>query len=202
MLASTIQFTNTPRHPRHTPTTKHPHPTHETQTPPRKTEPRPAHRTQDTGMAGHARTVRDNKPPTPPTPTTQPKPGGGGAGAVGGPVPSGPNSMPTPHPHRTSHTPLGGSGTAGTTVRDVCGVSTLEQPPPPHMGETVAPAPRAGPPATTPDTNQPRPTTGLGGVDELLRKEVIQPHLPVRLPCYDFVPIASPTFDHSLPIRG
>ena len=33
----------------------------------------------------------------------------------------------------------------------------------------------------------------------LLRKEVIQPHLPVRLPCYDFVPIASPTFTHSLP---
>jgi hypothetical protein len=33
----------------------------------------------------------------------------------------------------------------------------------------------------------------------LLRKEVIQPHLPVRLPCYDFVPIASPTFDRSLP---
>src|SRR3954471_10694396 len=39
-----------------------------------------------------------------------------------------------------------------------------------------------------------------GGTDVLLlRKEVIQPHLPVRLPCYDFVPIASPTFDHSLP---
>ena len=36
----------------------------------------------------------------------------------------------------------------------------------------------------------------------LLRKEVIQPHLPVRLPCYDFVPIASPTFDGSLPTRG
>ena len=33
----------------------------------------------------------------------------------------------------------------------------------------------------------------------LLRKEVIQPHLPVRLPCYDFVPIAGPTFDRSLP---
>jgi hypothetical protein len=31
----------------------------------------------------------------------------------------------------------------------------------------------------------------------LLRKEVIQPHLPVRLPCYDFVPIADPTFDSS-----
>ena len=26
-----------------------------------------------------------------------------------------------------------------------------------------------------------------------LRKEVIQPHLPVRLPCYDFVPVTSPT---------
>jgi len=34
---------------------------------------------------------------------------------------------------------------------------------------------------------------------ELLRKEVIQPHLPVRLPCYDFTPIADPTFDGSLP---
>ena len=26
---------------------------------------------------------------------------------------------------------------------------------------------------------------------------MIQPHLPVRLPCYDFVPIADPTFDSS-----
>ncbi len=27
------------------------------------------------------------------------------------------------------------------------------------------------------------------------RKEVIQPHLPVRLPCYDFTPLAARTFD-------
>jgi hypothetical protein len=27
----------------------------------------------------------------------------------------------------------------------------------------------------------------------LLRKEVIQPHLPIRLPCYDFTPIINPT---------
>ena len=33
----------------------------------------------------------------------------------------------------------------------------------------------------------------------LLRKEVIQPHLPVRLPCYDFTPIANPTFGSSFP---
>jgi hypothetical protein len=26
------------------------------------------------------------------------------------------------------------------------------------------------------------------------RKEVIQPQLPLRLPCYDFVPVTSPTF--------
>ena len=32
----------------------------------------------------------------------------------------------------------------------------------------------------------------------LLRKEVIQPHVPVRLPCYDFIPIADPTFGSSL----
>ena len=32
----------------------------------------------------------------------------------------------------------------------------------------------------------------------LLRKEVIQPHLPVRLPCYDLTPITDPTFDGSL----
>ena len=32
----------------------------------------------------------------------------------------------------------------------------------------------------------------------LPRKEVIQPQLPLRLPCYDFTPITSPTFDGSL----
>ena len=29
----------------------------------------------------------------------------------------------------------------------------------------------------------------------LLRKEVIQPHLPIRLTCYDFTPVINPTFD-------
>ena len=32
----------------------------------------------------------------------------------------------------------------------------------------------------------------------LLRKEVIQPHVLVRLPCYDFTPIIEPTFGHAL----
>ena len=42
------------------------------------------------------------------------------------------------------------------------------------------------------------PAESAGGEEVLLRKEVIQPHLPVRLPCYDFTPITDPTFDGSL----
>ena len=41
------------------------------------------------------------------------------------------------------------------------------------------------------------PTIGTVHVfhELLLRKEVIQPHLPIRLPCYDFTLIINPTFD-------
>ena len=31
----------------------------------------------------------------------------------------------------------------------------------------------------------------------LPRKEVIQPHLPIRLPCYDFTPVIGPAFGSS-----
>jgi len=31
---------------------------------------------------------------------------------------------------------------------------------------------------------------------------VIQPHLPIRLPCYDFTPVAGSTFDSSLHMVG
>jgi len=40
-------------------------------------------------------------------------------------------------------------------------------------------------------------TRGCPGT--FLRKEVIQPHLPIRLPCYDFVPLTGHTFGTSLP---
>src|SRR3954466_15499413 len=56
-----------------------------------------------------------------------------------------------------------------------------------------------------------RSTIDLGGrrmevsqtdfIRMLPRKEVIQPHLPVRLPCYDFTPITDPTLDACLPRR-
>ena len=60
-------------------------------------------------------------------------------------------------------------------------------------------APHRGPPRPA------RGTAGGGGsvlcVDSLglPRKEVIQPHLPVRLPCYDFTPLTLHTFDASPP---
>ena len=34
---------------------------------------------------------------------------------------------------------------------------------------------------------------------DLPRKEVIQPHLPVQLPCYDFVPVTNPALGRYLP---
>ena len=48
-----------------------------------------------------------------------------------------------------------------------------------------------------------RPAEPLSGDrGRLPRKEVIQPHVPVRLPCYDFVPITGPTLVAYLPTRG
>ena len=36
-----------------------------------------------------------------------------------------------------------------------------------------------------------------------LRKEVIQPHLPIRLPCYDFTPVTGSAFgSSSLSVRS
>ena len=91
-------------------------------------------------------------------------------------------------------------------------LSAHHQPPPPHpphpkFRAVLAQTAIAGNELTSVSAIE-HPTTTLGrhGLlnhsswsQVLLRKEVIQPHLPVRLPCYDFVPIASPTFDSSLP---
>ena len=37
------------------------------------------------------------------------------------------------------------------------------------------------------------PNARLGAFTIILRKEVIQPQVPLRLPCYDFTPVADPT---------
>ena len=41
--------------------------------------------------------------------------------------------------------------------------------------------------SSSPDQNPRRLTAAI------LRKEVIQPQVPLRLPCYDFTPVAKPT---------
>lgn len=67
--------------------------------------------------------------------------------------------------------------------------------------ECTRPPPTTGarPSNESPESSADPAIYGAGpGLVVLLRKEVIQPHLPVRLPCYDFVPIADPTFDGSL----
>ena len=52
--------------------------------------------------------------------------------------------------------------------------------------------------ASTPGTHGDDPAIPCQANNEILRrKEVIQPHLPVRLPCYDLVPITSLTLDGS-----
>jgi hypothetical protein len=52
-------------------------------------------------------------------------------------------------------------------------------------------------------SGRPKSSNGAGACRSkssgIPRKEVIQPQLPLRLPCYDFTPIIDPTFDGSLP---
>ena len=37
------------------------------------------------------------------------------------------------------------------------------------------------------------PEASPGAFVSILRKEVIQPQVPLRLPCYDFTPVTEPT---------
>ena len=42
-------------------------------------------------------------------------------------------------------------------------------------------------------TDEALPGASPGAFGHILRKEVIQPQVPLRLPCYDFTPVADPT---------
>jgi hypothetical protein len=42
-------------------------------------------------------------------------------------------------------------------------------------------------------TDEALPMASTGAFGQILRKEVIQPQVPLRLPCYDFTPVAKPT---------
>ena len=97
-----------------------------------------------------------------------------------GPVASGPNSVSGGAPRRNP---------AGEPVQSRT-----------HRLSRTHPEPTTGIQVESPNHHEShrRGDGGTISVSVLLRKEVIQPHLPVRLPCYDFVPIADPTFDGSL----
>ena len=56
-------------------------------------------------------------------------------------------------------------------------------------------APRDARPRGSVPRSDPLPRPALDRRVIFPRKEVIQPQLPLRLPCYDFVPITSPTLD-------
>lgn len=43
------------------------------------------------------------------------------------------------------------------------------------------------------------PQASRSAFGQILRKEVIQPQVPLRLPCYDFTPVAKPTVVACLP---
>ena len=155
---------------------KHPHPPHPT------TKTNSAEDTAMRAMLASTIQYPNNKRPPPQHPTIRP-----------GPVlmSQNPNSVletrPPPAPEGSTPTPPT-AGTGSTTQTRTKGPAFVD-------GSTIR-----TPPTTPPNTRRRRPPTNGGCV--LLRKEVIQPHLPVRLPCYDFVPIASPTFDHSPPQVG
>src|SRR5690606_10862808 len=174
-----------PRVPRDgTPGDPHPPPSPPTLPPPAKPKPP---QTPNPPPPPH------NPPPQKPTPS------------IGTANHAPPHHAPPHPPHRPHRIPAQGKRLLPQTPNSA---------PPPNTGSTKKPAPSrekfiSSHPSTTPP--HPRRGTEAGSTVELadprqsgrhhklLRKEVIQPHLPVRLPCYDFVPITSPTFTRSLP---
>jgi hypothetical protein len=182
MLASTVQFSTYRR--------------------PRPTTPRPDPAQSPVLAVPRAETARRR-----PTPRTRPPPEGDRTGP-GGPSHQESNcslrtqqratrpghhqpprsTPPAPLERETGQTPQ--AGPSGSTRRKPAAPDRIVSVPRPMSNQTGTLA-------------RPWPWTHPQGAGQtLLRKEVIQPHLPVRLPCYDFVPIAGPTFDGSLPRVG
>jgi hypothetical protein len=66
----------------------------------------------------------------------------------------------------------------------------------PNGGVDVIPGEPASGTARMPSTGRAPAAVGAAAFP---RKEVIQPQLPLRLPCYDFTPITDATFGRCLP---
>ena len=123
------------------------------------------------------------------------------------------SSQTTTHPDRTrpaarkaDGVPPGASGKPHAPKTDAGGGPGTQK----HIRTAPRKAPRTREAndlfhTSTPTPNRRRsPARGphdgrqTGVLKKLRRKEVIQPHLPVRLPCYDLVPITSLTLDGSI----
>src|SRR3954454_20408521 len=176
MLASTMQFSSYGREP-----PPHPAPTHDTRHPKAPSDhggrfdrgdgPQKKH-------AHHTRSARSLRTQQRARPAPHP------ARSIPHPKASPPEGEPT---RRRAH-PKANQRSTDTSVR--------------ATGQLVDVPPLSNHPGTLVRAvalDPPDPHRGHRRGSMLLRKEVIQPPLPVRLPCYDFVPIASPTFDDSLP---
>ena len=108
-----------------------------------------------------------------------------------------------PRPPQKRQEEAQGARTPGRTAPEPDSMPRPPTPPPPPGGDPDGPRTRrkAGDqkggrtPGPAPRRRTRAPSAR--GNNEPLRKEVIQPHLPVRLPCYDFVPITGPAFDRS-----
>ena len=138
----------------------------------------PAH---PTGHAVHARVHSPVlKPPHHTTPGTHPTQGHGQDGGNGTPPPT--RGLAVREPNSMHHT---------TTTHTTTGAGAL----------TLFPASKGRHPATRPGKGSIPSSAHHRAPTKLRRKEVIQPHLPVRLPCYDLVPITSLTLDGS-PHKG
>ena len=59
--------------------------------------------------------------------------------------------------------------------------------------------PKGHPKPNTLPSEECAPVCGIWEATTLPRKEVIQPQLPLRLPCYDFVPVAKPALGRCPP---
>ena len=175
-----------PRHPPNAQKNKH-------TTQPKRTRPQSQHKEQR-----YSRPLYRSQPTRPHTPDQPPEQKRDQPDAQDhnqGAPPQNPTACPPPPtpPHRRrgesgDRRPRPPGHPGGTRTRSSC-----SQPKQPHRTRPDHPHPptqaRGGRQGGTPNHAQQN--------KELPRKEVIQPHLPVRLPCYDFVPITSPTFDRS-----
>ena len=155
--------------------------------------------TRDTPTTGNAPCSKIAIRTTNHTPTTK-----GGRGRRSRPLSSS-QTTTTPDPHDRTHTgPAAGPGRTGATTPTrgalaVRGPNSMHHTTHPRRDALlISSTPARGTPGHQGTGNHsPTRTPTTGHPTKLRRKEVIQPHLPVRLPCYDLVPITSLTLDGS-----